>query len=452
MRLPFGIQRAVARTALRWYYRDIEITGTDLIPTTGPVLLAANHNNALVDALVVMACVDREVRLTAKATLLNHPITRAIVHLAGVVPLRRRRDETGDETSPTSDRNAEAFAEVTAALSAGAMILIFPEGVSHSHSTLAPLRTGCARMALQAAAAGVRGITIVPLGLTFEQKGTPRTRVALAVGPPIRIDELPTKTDGVVDHVTSLIDAGLRHTTLNVDSTAEAARVLRLSRILTRLDRPTRSLDAPDPPLTDTVRLAQMIDDVQRRRAELPSEVLQSVIQFVERLDQFRERSLSLGVSIGEVGLSTSSHAGVAFALRESLIALCLAPVVLWSRVNHTVPLAVARLIGRATSRNLDEPAMHTIIAGFCCIVAWYAAGLTIVGLTTNIGLALIYVCSLPPSALIDFWATDRWRGAWRRVRAFVQLRRAPAAQRQLTLEARALRTEATALRQQLFP
>ena len=68
-------------------------------------------------------------------------------------------------------------------------MLIFPEGITHDEPSLAPLKTGAARMALHARDAGdVDGLAVVPIGLTFERKDAPRTRVLVQIGEPIAMD------------------------------------------------------------------------------------------------------------------------------------------------------------------------------------------------------------------------------------------------------------------------
>jgi hypothetical protein len=67
--------------------------------------------------------------------------------------------------------------------------LIFPEGKSHSEPALAPLKTGIARIALEARdIRGIRGLQIVPLGLSFEDKANPGTAVLAEFGEPISMD------------------------------------------------------------------------------------------------------------------------------------------------------------------------------------------------------------------------------------------------------------------------
>jgi 1-acyl-sn-glycerol-3-phosphate acyltransferase len=196
----YWLLRWIAATALRWYYRDIRVVGTENIPLKGPVIFAVNHPNALVDALVAGTVIRRRIRLTGKATLFERPALALFLRWAGVVPLRRASDEARHgRNGLTPARNAESFRELGDVLSRGGAMLIFPEGKSHSEPRLAPLKTGIARIALEARdVRGVRGLTIVPIGLIFERKEKPRSRVVVQVGEPVSVDELAESGTGAV--------------------------------------------------------------------------------------------------------------------------------------------------------------------------------------------------------------------------------------------------------------
>ncbi len=179
--------------ALHWFYSSIQVNGREKIPATGPVLIAASHHNALVDALIAGWIAPRRLMLTAKATLMDNIFLAWLFPLIGVVPLRRASDEKQRAKSKPVDssRNTGAFDSILVALEKNGMILIFPEGKSHSEPALAPLKTGVSRIALEARdTRNVRGLQIVPLGLSFEDKGKPGTAVLAEVGEPIVMDDL----------------------------------------------------------------------------------------------------------------------------------------------------------------------------------------------------------------------------------------------------------------------
>lgn len=187
----YALLRWITGIALHWFYNDIRITGAEKIPVNGPLLIAVNHQNALVDSLIVGWLVPRRVTMTAKATLADNPFIAVLFRMLNVVSLRRVSDEASKQNGLPMDRarNTEAFAEIFRLLERNGALLIFPEGKSHNETGLEPLKTGLARVALQARdACGITGLKILPLGLVFEDKGTPGTAVSAHVGSIIEMD------------------------------------------------------------------------------------------------------------------------------------------------------------------------------------------------------------------------------------------------------------------------
>jgi glycerol-3-phosphate O-acyltransferase/dihydroxyacetone phosphate acyltransferase len=68
------------------------------------------------------------------------------------------------------------------------VVAIFPEGISHDESSLQPLKTGAARIALGAGVeGGVHGVLTVAVGLTYDAKARFRSRALVKVGTPFSI-------------------------------------------------------------------------------------------------------------------------------------------------------------------------------------------------------------------------------------------------------------------------
>jgi 1-acyl-sn-glycerol-3-phosphate acyltransferase len=220
-RLPFSFRvlRAWAFSAVSVFYRRVEVTSR--VPDDRPVILAANHGNALADPAVMLAKMPKFPRFLATATWWKSPPVRLFFRLAGVVPIHRRRDVEDIH------RNTSAFEACHAALAAGAHIAIFPEGELHVEPALLPLKTGAARIALGAAAdAGVRGIVIVPVGLVYDDRGRFRSDAEINFGEPIEIDEWVQRYRAdaakAVRAVTDLLADRLASATVNHGSRHEA--------------------------------------------------------------------------------------------------------------------------------------------------------------------------------------------------------------------------------------
>lgn len=191
----YGILRWISTLAIHWFYRDIRVTNRERIPASGPLFIAVNHQNALVDSLLVGWVVPRRVTMTAKATLLDNPFIGLLFRLVGVVPLRRAGDEKERAAAGIDrSRNSGAFHELLTTLEKNGAVLIFPEGKSHNEPGLEPLKSGLARLALSARdERSIRGVKILPIGLVFEDKASPGSVVGVHIGDALDMDSWPTK-------------------------------------------------------------------------------------------------------------------------------------------------------------------------------------------------------------------------------------------------------------------
>ncbi|KAF7782351.1 hypothetical protein Agabi119p4_1727 [Agaricus bisporus var. burnettii] len=144
----FVIIRFLFRCALKIFYGSIVVENAHLIPKTGrPCVVCPNHGNSLTDALILTTSIPSQrrnmLRLTAKATQFGHPtFTSWLIESVGTVPIKRRKDYS----NPEEVDNTEAMSKLMEALELGDAICLFPEGMSRYHPTIAPLKTGVARI------------------------------------------------------------------------------------------------------------------------------------------------------------------------------------------------------------------------------------------------------------------------------------------------------------------
>lgn len=201
------ILRALVLALVRLYYPGRTVEGRSRLGG-GPVILAPNHPNALLDPIVLRLAVGGPVAFLAKSTLFANPLGRFVLGAFDAIPVYRQRDE--QEGGDRQGKNEETFARCRALLGRGGTLALFPEGTSHSDPTLKPLRTGAARIALSAEAehAFALGLTIVPVGLFYEAKATFRSRTHVVFGEPIALapyaarhaaDERATATELTAD-------------------------------------------------------------------------------------------------------------------------------------------------------------------------------------------------------------------------------------------------------------
>lgn len=490
----YQVLRWAGGVALRWYYREVTIEGLEHVPADAPLLVVSNHPNQLVDALLVGTSLQRDVLFTGKAILLDHPALAFLMRRLPFVPLRRAHDErrkleerqhaagaarggppehhdivappaerhhsdaatgAGVPPSPDPSRNAASFAAIHDALARRQAVLIFPEGISHHQPQLAPIKTGAARIALSARdERGIHDLRIVPVGLNFEDKGAPRTRVLVRIGAPIDVDAWrPAPGEGAVDGLTRDIDEAMRAVTLNFATDAERARVVGAARLLSGLFAPVTTVAYTDVSLAAEHDVALRADRVRRAataHGDAEPALRARVDRFADRLDALAETLVAYRMPVTDLELDTGTGPGARFVLREGTRALLAAPLALWGRINHWLPVRLALLLGRRTSRTPEDPAMHTIVAGLATVAAAYLLQTAIVWRVAGPWVALLYLVTLPASASWDFRFRDYIARARARVHAYRTLRADPALRERLREEVRWLREEAVSLEREL--
>jgi 1-acyl-sn-glycerol-3-phosphate acyltransferase len=453
----YQLLHAAGGVGLRWYYADIVVQGADRSPARGPLILAANHPNALVDALVVSTTVPRRVLVTAKATLFEHTLLAPLLRAVGVVPLRRAHDErAAARTRGAVARNTDSFALVTEALRAGRAVLVFPEGISHDEPALAPLKTGAARMALAAHAAGATGLVILPLGLIFEEKERLRSRVLVRVGTPIAVDawcaELRTADPADAARLTADVDAGLRRVTLNFASEARAHRAVALARALAAIAEAPPTLGRPRALATEAA-LAHRVETATDALAHAPPEVARQVDAFISRVEALESRLAARRATLADVQVSPRRRHGAQFLVREGSIAALGLPIALLGRLTHWAPLRLARWLALrplAQDPSRDQPAMRTIVFGAALVPLWYLAVGIVVGHWLGVTAALLWLAAIFLAAGVDFALRDRMRRAGQRARTYLALRADPTLRVEAVEEIRALLADALALERTL--
>ena len=447
----YSLVRAVAGVALRWYYRDVQIEGLERIPRDGPLLIVVNHPNALVDALLVIRHVPRWVLLTAKATLFANPVVRVLLGWLGVVPLHRASDAERAGTRADPARNRGAFRAVVSALRRGDAVMIFPEGKSHDEPSLAPLKSGAARMALEATTnSGAPHLMILPIGLSFERKDEPRTRVLVRVGAPLEMARWTRPERGAADALTSEIDARLRAVTLNYETTDDAARVLRVASLLAALFGDVPHIGRVDRSFGLDATIARRLDEITRHLANASPDVRAHADALLDRMDAVEQLAKTHRVLLEDVFIPLGVSSGAWFVVREAWWLLVAGPLAIWGRVNHWLPFRAARLVALRSVDTAADPAMRTVLAGASFLVITYLVQTSLVAAFWGGALALAYLVSLPLTADVNFYLSDRLQRAMRRAHAYLLFRGDPALRHRLYDSLSTLRADVAAFDQSI--
>ena len=425
------------RALLAVFFRQIEVVGLEHVPGSGPVIFVGNHPNSLLDPALIVTQQPRRVSFLAKSTLFESRLLRPLLLALGAVPIKRRKDHV-DDGSGTID-NTESFGALFELLREGGACGIFPEGISHSGSELAPLRTGAARIALGAAqeqaadgAASSGGtpreakgpVRIVPCGLNYFRRTRMRSRLLVQFGPPLevtprRLEEHARDERAAVRELTDDIDASLRALTLNAPD-FETLRTLDTVRRL--YTPPLQELT-----LAQQTELTRRFSNQYEQLLEKPEVqgLYQETARYLAELD-------ALGLQDEQLSRPITAGGWVARLLGHYLLLFVLVPLAVPGLLIHAPALAAAILAGDVLTRRKTVAATTKMLVLGGLVPLAYA--LVIGGLALgveppwNLRLALVAAAVLPLSGWALIRVLERQaglrRGLWAAFTLFVLRRK----------------------------
>ncbi len=184
----FQFFRGFVRVGLKYfYYRRYEVAGYDefVRPVVNrPSVMASNHQNALIDALIVAgACWPEYQPFFMTRSDVFGSFFDAVLYSWKLRPIYRAQDNIGD----VAQANEAIFDEMVKELGLGDTLLIFPEGNHGRVRRLRPLKKGFARIGFQAEEARQfqLGLLLIPTGIVYYEHLQPGADVLVKFGQPL---------------------------------------------------------------------------------------------------------------------------------------------------------------------------------------------------------------------------------------------------------------------------
>ena len=148
--VPEFLMRFLSWLLVRTLYR-LRLHGIEKnVPDEGPALIVCNHVSYM-DALILAATIPRPVRFVMYYRIFNIPVMSWIFRTAKAIPI------AGAKEDPELMRRA--FEEIDAALAAGEIVGIFPEGALTKDGEIAAFKSGVEKILER------RPVPVVPMAL-----------------------------------------------------------------------------------------------------------------------------------------------------------------------------------------------------------------------------------------------------------------------------------------------
>jgi 1-acyl-sn-glycerol-3-phosphate acyltransferase len=218
----YRILRRFSRSLMSVWFRELDIVDNENLPPDGGLMFIAWHPSGLIDPILMHASLPGKLSILAKHTLFKIPIFGRLIRSGGALPIERASDSNNKEKS--RKKNADMLSKVGNEIANGGRLLLFPEGTTHTESSVKKARSGAARIMLQAIRESIKLGTsiprIIPVGLHYSNSQKFRERGAVILERPMELPEVPinldseeeqNEQDGVwISNVTQSIDYELK--------------------------------------------------------------------------------------------------------------------------------------------------------------------------------------------------------------------------------------------------
>jgi 1-acyl-sn-glycerol-3-phosphate acyltransferase len=185
------------------------------MPCDKPVILVANHQNAMLDPVLICLFSNKQLHWLTRADLFKKLPINKLLRRLNMLPVYRDRDRVSD----LAHRNQATFEECYERLKGHAVVSIFPEGTHRGKKQLVPLKKGLSRLILGATEAGVKDLVIQPVGLDYQNYYEYRKTLVINFGNPLNAkdlllkesDNLPRQLSFITEEVTTQLKSLMVH-------------------------------------------------------------------------------------------------------------------------------------------------------------------------------------------------------------------------------------------------
>ncbi len=182
----YSLTRRIGVIAINLFFNRISVVNKNNFPQHDPVIFVANHPNYFMDPLIIGSLSTRRLHFFAKSTLFDTKLKNLFLKGLNIIPIYRKMDD-----EKNMGKNIRSFEKGYKVLEDKNAILLFPEGFSNGKRVLGKIKTGAARIALEAEKRNdfKLNVCIVPIGISYSNIVQFRSNVIVKYGKAIRLKE-----------------------------------------------------------------------------------------------------------------------------------------------------------------------------------------------------------------------------------------------------------------------
>ncbi len=212
--LVYSLIRFWVKIGLYGYFGKIKVSGLSHVPKGKPVLFLSNHQNALLDALLIGVDCNRKPYYLTRSDVFKNGTLSIILDFFRMIPIYRVRDGRR-----SLKNNQAVFDHCADLLQNNNAILMFPEGDHNLKRRVRPLSKGFTRVLFTSLATKPDlDIRIVPIGVNYRDAFQFPDQVSLFFGKDIPVQDHydPSDSNTSITQLKEAVSNALKNLTTHI--------------------------------------------------------------------------------------------------------------------------------------------------------------------------------------------------------------------------------------------
>jgi len=183
--------RFIIGFGLRSYYKEIKIVGLENIPKNKPLLILPNHQNGLIDPILIGTLCPLKPYYLARSDVFKNPLANWFLRTIQMLPIYRIRDGRN-----SLDKNEVIFNHCAQLLLHNENLIMFPEGSHGIDRRVRILKNGFYHIVRRVLEQDPEtDLQLLPIGFNYQHLEQFPDRVSIHIGEPLSVQELIATVD-----------------------------------------------------------------------------------------------------------------------------------------------------------------------------------------------------------------------------------------------------------------
>ncbi len=389
--------KVCVRASFRIFFKKTTIIGEERLDFSAPSILVANHPQTAFDPISVVVRTPHIVFFLANYSIFNTPFRNWFFRTFYCIPIKRKKE---DAKMGYLD-NEKSLSIAADHLSGGGCLFVAPEGRSLHKRRINPLKTGAARIALDAENDNdfKLGLTIFPFGNNYESATRFRKNFVLNVGHPIRIADFKSDFEKdektAANKITDLIAEQLSELIIDIQPAIDDRAFRQIEEVL-------------------TTESNQSEEAIFKKRKALSLSFLNLKENNKSTFEKLKSQALEYNKYRRGWHISDSTFKNPNLSFFRVIYLIFTFPLFIWGAVNNLIPFLIVWYL----ANNLKFPVVYKntvkILSGYVIVPIFYFLQTWLVSyFMPSSWMTWVYFLTLIPAGLIAWW----WKEAFEIVR-----------------------------------